>query len=285
MQVVGIRRAPPKMVTSVSPFTSGRERRLWFWTLAALVAIYATLGPARTLADALRERNLLQISFALVVLLVVVALVAHWVKSRPAGFMVIAARLALAPQRGPGWRVWFLWLIANAWGWGVGMFTPFGQPGGIQTLQSSPAVVWAGYLSVAWGAVLVGGLEWLVIRQYVERAIRWVPASVGASAMVGVVVFGVGAFDADAGWVAGTGLFGTAAGVLQWLVLRGQVPGAGWWVLASTVGWVAGIPMGEELGWNGLGAGYGLITGTVLVLLLRRRKSRAIAESPQVVVS
>ena len=79
--------------------------------------------------------------------------------------------------------------------------------------------------------------------------------------MVGVVVFGVGAFDADAGWVAGTGLFGTAAGVLQWLVLRGQVPGAGWWVLASTVGWVAGIPMGEELGWNGLGAGgsYGTV--------------------------
>ena len=336
------------------------------WTLATLVAIYATLGPARTLADALRERDLLQFSFALVVLLVVVALVAHWAKSRPgwgevgvalgvalayagmflrmespeerthlleysvvaalihqallervrngrsvpmpaaltvgatavlgvldesiqavlpnrvfdvrdigfnalAGFMIVAARLALAPQREPGWRVWFLWLMANAWGWGFGMFTPFGQPGGIQTLQSSPAVVWSGYLGVAWGAVLVGGLEWLLLRRYVERAIRWVPASLGASAVVGIVVFGVGAFHADAGWIAGTGLFGTAAGVLQWLVLRGQVPGAGWWVVASTVGWVVGIPMGEELGWNGLGAGYGLVTGTVLVLLLRRK--------------
>ena len=40
--------------------------------------------------------------------------------------------------------------------------------------------------------------------------------------------------------------------------------------------------MGEELGWNGLGAGYGLVTGTVLVLLLRR-KLRAAAQSPQVV--
>ena len=49
----------------MSLFTSDRERRLWLWTLAVLVAIYATLGPARVLADALRERNLLRLSFAL----------------------------------------------------------------------------------------------------------------------------------------------------------------------------------------------------------------------------
>ena len=160
------------------------------------------------------------------------------------------------------------------------LFTPFGQPGGIQTLQSSPAVVWAGYLGVAWGAILVGGLEWLLLRRHVARAIRWVLACFGAVAVVGVVVFGVGAFDADAGWVAGTGIFGTVAGVFQWLVLKGQVPRAGWWVLASTVGWVVGIPVGEELGWNGLGAGYGLITGMVLVLLLRQ-KSRGADHSRQ----
>ena len=147
-------------------------------------------------------------------------------------------------------------------------------------MQSSPAVVWAGYLGVAWGAILVGGLEWLVLRRHVARAIRWVLACFGAVAVVGVVVFGVGAFDADAGWVVGTGIFGTVAGVFQWLVLKGQVPRAGWWVLASTVGWVVGIPVGEELGWNGLGAGYGLITGMVLVLLLRQ-KSRGADHSRQ----
>ena len=223
------------MVTFVSVFTSGRERRLWLWTLAALLAIYATLGPARTLADALRGRNLLQVSLALGGLLLVVALVAHWVKSRPgwgevgvaigvavaylgtflrmaspeerthlieygivaalihqallerarngrsvpmsaaltvsvtaglglldeciqailpnrvfdvrdvgfnalAGFMMIAARLALAPQRGPGWRVWFLWLIANAWGWGVGMFT--GRIPDFPVTRSHPPASW-----------------------------------------------------------------------------------------------------------------------------------------------
>ena len=35
---------------------SKRERRLWLWTLAVLVAIYATLGLAPILAQVLRER-------------------------------------------------------------------------------------------------------------------------------------------------------------------------------------------------------------------------------------
>ena len=62
------------MVTPMSLFTSDRERRLWFSALAVRVAIYSTLGLARTLVDALREENLLRVSFALVVLLVIGAI-------------------------------------------------------------------------------------------------------------------------------------------------------------------------------------------------------------------
>ena len=61
-------------LTSMPLFSSDRERRLWLWTLAVMVAIYSTLGPARTLADALRERNLLEVSFGLVLSLSSVAL-------------------------------------------------------------------------------------------------------------------------------------------------------------------------------------------------------------------
>ena len=43
-------------------FTSDRERRLWLWTIAVLVAIYASLGFAETLVVTLRERNLLRTS-------------------------------------------------------------------------------------------------------------------------------------------------------------------------------------------------------------------------------
>ena len=79
----------------MSLFTSDRERRLWLWTLAVMVAIYSTLGPARTLADALRERNLLEVSFALVLLLWWGPSPASWVKRRP-GWREIGVALGVA---------------------------------------------------------------------------------------------------------------------------------------------------------------------------------------------
>ena len=44
-------------VRGVSRFSSRRERRLWMWTLAVLVALFSTLGLARTLADAMGESD------------------------------------------------------------------------------------------------------------------------------------------------------------------------------------------------------------------------------------
>ena len=49
-------------------------------------------------------------------------------------------------------------------------------------------------------------------------------------------------------------LFGPLVGVLQLLVLQPHVARAGWWVLASTLGWAV----------------YGAFTGTALVWLLRQ---------------
>ena len=141
-----------------------------------------------------------------------------------------------------------------------------------KTLQSIPTVILAGYLGVAAGGILIGVLQWLVLRRHVTRAGRWVLASLGAAASFGVVVFGVGVVNADLGWVGG-GYIGTVVGVLQWLVLRRQVPRAGWWVLASTVGWVVAIPVGDIAGPPGW-AVYGAFTGTTLIWLLRQGHSR-----------
>ena len=44
----------------MSFFTSQQEKRLWLWTLAAVVAIYSTLGLPRTLAGMLRDHSLLE---------------------------------------------------------------------------------------------------------------------------------------------------------------------------------------------------------------------------------
>ena len=346
----------------MSLFTSARERRLWLWAIAVMVAIYSTLGPARVVVDVLRERNLLRLAFLVVVLAVLVAIVIPWVKRRPgwreigvalgvglaygmtflrienpaerthlleygvvaalihqallerrrnghavpipaaltvgatallglldeliqallpsrvfdwwdvlfnalAGFMVVVARLAMAPVLLPGWRLWFLWLLAGGVGWGWCM-----DPGLFGLTQRHEIVGFAldlpPFPSVAAGSALVGALHWLVLRRYVPYALWWLPASIGGAAAAAVVVYGVGLVDTDLGLSAGVLLYGTLAGAVQWVVLRREVRRAGWWVLASTVGWLVAVPWGPVAGPPGW-AVFSAVTGTVLVWLLR----------------
>lgn len=75
--------------------SSKREQRLWAWTAAVLVAIYATLGPVAELAAALRERNLLRVASTAVLLVVVAVLVVPWIKKRP-GRREIGAAIGIA---------------------------------------------------------------------------------------------------------------------------------------------------------------------------------------------
>ncbi|MBZ0267511.1 hypothetical protein K8I85_05105 [bacterium] len=129
-----------------------------------------------------------------------------------------------------------------------------------------------GFVVVAVGAVLAGMLQWLVLRRHFAAAAWWVLATVGALAVVGILVFAVRVFDAGVG--AATG--GTVLGIAQWQVLRRTVTRAGWWVLASTVGWVTGGILSGAFqagfaGWITIGATYGAITGVALVWLLRLR--------------
>lgn len=73
-------------------FSSDRERRLWLWTLAVVMAIYSTLGLARPLAGALREHGLLEpFLFVLGILLVGATIVAQGVKARPGGVEIAVA--------------------------------------------------------------------------------------------------------------------------------------------------------------------------------------------------
>lgn len=60
-----------------------RERRLWFWAVAVVLAIWSTLGLAQRVAGALRERNLLRVSLAVAVLLVGTIVAFQWLKKRP----------------------------------------------------------------------------------------------------------------------------------------------------------------------------------------------------------
>lgn len=79
---------------SRSFFSSPRERRLWLWTLAVMVAIYATLSPAQEVAEALRERNLLRLSTGSALFVLGVGLALYWLRTRP-GRLEIGAGLGV----------------------------------------------------------------------------------------------------------------------------------------------------------------------------------------------
>jgi len=92
-------------------FTSDRERRLWRWTLAVVMAIYSTLGLARILAGALRDRGLLDGVFVFGMLLIIAAIVTQALKTRAGGaeigvalgvvavYLMLFARMAIPEER------------------------------------------------------------------------------------------------------------------------------------------------------------------------------------------
>ena len=72
----------------MSLFASDRERRLWLWALVAVVAIYATLGLARTLAGVLRDEGLIGAAFWLGLLLIGAAVVVQGLRTKPSGLEI-----------------------------------------------------------------------------------------------------------------------------------------------------------------------------------------------------
>ena len=69
----------------MSLFSSKRERHLWLWTLAVIVAIYATLGLAATLAGVLTNQGLSAALFLGCMVLVGATILTQGLKTRPGG--------------------------------------------------------------------------------------------------------------------------------------------------------------------------------------------------------
>lgn len=178
------------------------------------------------------------------------------------------------------WRLWLWWVVAGVVGWGLGWGL-----GWSEVEFWSVDIAAAEYGGVVVGVTVVGVLQWLMLRRQIARAAWWIVASLVSGVVAGGVIYGVGGDagftaevtrDLDVGWVVEAGLYGVVLGVLQWLVLRGQVALSGLWVVASTVGWIVGDPVCSSLmgfgtlSWVVFGAVYGAITGLVLVWLLRQ---------------
>ena len=105
----------PAIMQARALFSSDRERRFWLWTLVVVVAIYSTLGFARTLAEVLREHGLLEAfsvgMFLLGMFLVGATIVTQGVKARVGGaeiavalgvtaaYLMVFFRMAIAEER------------------------------------------------------------------------------------------------------------------------------------------------------------------------------------------
>ena len=177
-------------------------------------------------------------------------------------------------------RLWLVWVLVSTVAFGVG-----GRLG--VALSPSQDLITIAYLAITASIVLAGVLQWLVLRRLVADTNSWALANLTSAAVIGVLVFGLGLIDRDVGWVLGVAIGWIVLSVLQWLSLRRQVPGAGWWVLASTLGlivavpvvglvsWATGAPansaMGGVLRWLAFGATYGAVTGAALLRLVRRQ--------------
>lgn len=56
---------------------------------------------------------------------------------------------------------------------------------------------------------------------------------------------------------------GLLLGSAQWLALRRAIPSAGWWIIASGLGWLLGIGLGAALAAQLSTVGALLVTGVV----------------------
>jgi hypothetical protein len=161
---------------------------------------------------------------------------------------------------------------------GSALLCVVGRGGGPQIESSFVTMLRLGVLGGVIGGGFVGICQWIILRRRVSRINGWIGLTV-AGWVIGwtITLWGTGLteqlFSAlPISWATGPieqggpdPILSTAALVVggavvgsgQWLLLRQNVRRAGWWILATTIGWVIAA-----------GAGVGAITGTALVLLL-----------------
>ena len=123
-------------------------------------------------------------------------------------------------------KLWLMWVLTITVAFGVG-----GRLGVALSPSRDPIVI--GYLGLTASLILAGVLQWLMLRGLIPDAGRWVPVSVAAVAILGVLAFGLGLINRDVGWGLGRGRrldrarCAPVAGVAQggrrgWMVGAGQ---------------------------------------------------------------
>jgi len=193
-----------------------------------------------------------------------------------------------ANQKDVGRGFWLGWVLASAMGFGVGAIVGWIVISNLFGELFNPA---AGLVFGALFGAAGGFLQWVVLRERIAKAGLWVIASslAFAGAMCAAVVITMNSQNYTLAGFLALAVFGVIGGIMQGLVLkRAQIARAGWWVLANILGSLVGalgIPAVSVIGATGnyglstfafgvlFGTGLGIITGAVLVWLLRQSHS------------
>ena len=167
------------------------------------------------------------------------------------------------------WNVVLLWTLATVTGLVLGILSILTLVTGLALGGSATALV-----GMIGGVALGGGIglaQWLALRQHLGGVTWWILVS-AIGGMIGVALGLVladalrpllGNVLADAVqsrphaprivWSSAveTGIAGALVGIClgsaQWLVLRRQVRSAGWWIVVSGLGWIAGLSLSAAL--------------------------------------
>ncbi|MBI4785924.1 MAG: hypothetical protein HY782_02625 [Chloroflexi bacterium] len=150
--------------------------------------------------------------------------------------------MATSPQENPGWKFWLSWVLASMAGVMVYILTFHIVLPILGTVVLRVASSWMMWLALAVFVPQVIGLgaaigvaQWLVLRKYLTRTRNWTLATLVGHSLSFVVpqTFHV--------WEEGVAPFlfsGVALGLLQWLVLRGQVANGMWWIAITLAAWI-----------------------------------------------
>jgi hypothetical protein len=132
--------------------------------------------------------------------------------------------------------LWLGWTLATALGMLLG-FLPSLFLVNVLDLQ------WARVIVPLLAGFLIGLTQWAVLRNYLVENYDWVLAG-GASWAVGYALglFLINSLSSSAlGTLIGFILFGIIVGLVQWPLLRLEIPSLWMWILANVVGWTLGF--------------------------------------------
>lgn len=136
--------------------------------------------------------------------------------------------------------LWLGWTLATA----IGMLLGF-----------LPSLLLVNILDLQWSRVivpllagfLIGLAQWAVLRNYLVESADWILAG-GTSWAVGYALglFLINSLSTTAlGGVIGFALFGVIVAVVQWPLLRREIPSVWSWILANVLGWTAGFYLSQ----------------------------------------